>query len=84
MTIPHHPYTQTLIHTIPNFDNTIPHKNHLNTLPDTIPLLKQLPINYRLKPHYPYTQRKYIMTPHLTKTKNHLYTYHFPLNIKKK
>ena len=80
---PHHPYTQALIRAIPDFGSAMPHKSRLNTLPGAIPLLESLPIGCRLGPRCPYAQRKCIETPRLTGAKNHLYAFHFPLNMER-
>jgi len=40
---PHHPYTQALLHSIPDFTQPLPFKGHLGTLKGTVPLLEQMP-----------------------------------------
>lgn len=78
---PHHPYTQALIRSMPDFGSALPHKSRLNTLPGTIPPLEHLPIGCRLGPRCPYAQKKCIETPRVRVLKNHFYACHFPLNM---
>jgi cationic peptide transport system ATP-binding protein len=78
---PHHPYTQALIRSMPDFGSALPHKSRLNTLPGTIPPLEHLPIGCRLGPRCPYAQKKCIEAPRLKANKTHVYACHFPLNI---
>ncbi len=77
---PHHPYTQALIRSMPDFGRSLPHKSRLNTLSGAIPSLEHLPLGCRLGPRCPYAQRKCIEAPALTGTKSHKYACHFPLN----
>ncbi|CBJ81603.1 peptide transport protein (ABC superfamily,atp_bind) [Xenorhabdus bovienii str. Jollieti] len=79
---PHHPYTQALIRSIPDFgNNPLPHKGRLNTLSGAIPSLEHLPIGCRLGPRCPYAQKTCIETPRLRGVKNHSFACHFPLNM---
>ena len=77
---PHHPYTQALIRSMPDFGRALPHKSRLNTLSGAIPSLEHLPVGCRLGPRCPYAQRDCIQAPRLTGSKTHLYACHFPLN----
>jgi len=77
---PHHPYTEALIKAIPNFEKALPHKSPLYALPGVIPSLESLPIGCRLGPRCPYAQKKCIITPPLTETKDHSFACHFPIN----
>lgn len=81
MSQPHHPYTQALIRSMPDFGKAIPHKSRLNTLPGTIPSLEHLPVGCRLGPRCPYAQRKCIEKPVLKTNKFFACACHFPLNI---
>lgn len=47
---PHHPYTQALLHSIPDFTQPLPFKGYLGTLKGSVPLLEQMPIGCRLGP----------------------------------
>ena len=78
---PHHPYTDALLHSIPDFSGRLPRKSRLNALPGVIPPLQHLPIGCRLGPRCPYAQRLCIQTPPLTRIKGHQYSCHFPLNL---
>ncbi|PHM67021.1 hypothetical protein Xsto_00677 [Xenorhabdus stockiae] len=78
---PHHPYTQALIRSIPDFGSSLPHKSRLNTLPGVIPSLEHLPIGCRLGPRCPYAQKTCIEAPRLRGSKSHTFACHFPLNM---
>ncbi len=78
---PHHPYTDALLNSIPDFSGRLPHKSRLNALPGVIPPLQHLPIGCRLGPRCPYAQRQCIQTPPQTRIKGHQYSCHFPLNL---
>ncbi|MFP3029551.1 MAG: oligopeptide/dipeptide ABC transporter ATP-binding protein [Arsenophonus sp.] len=79
---PHHPYTQALIRTVPDFGSQLRHKSRLKpTLPGTIPSLDHLPIGCRLGPRCPYAQKTCIITPPIRLIKNRAFACHFPLNI---
>ena len=81
LTTPHHPYTDALLRTMPDFSREIPHKSKLETLPGSIPPLQHLPIGCRLGPRCPYAQRKCVEVPRTQKVKNHKFACHFPLNM---
>ncbi len=78
---PHHPYTDALLHSIPDFSGRQPHKSKLHALPGAIPPLQHLPIGCRLGPRCPYAQKLCVKTPPLTRLKRHQYSCHFPLNM---
>ncbi|WP_340608844.1 putrescine export ABC transporter ATP-binding protein SapD [Xenorhabdus bharatensis] len=78
---PHHPYTQALIRSIPDFGSSLPHKSRLNTLLGVIPSLEHLPIGCRLGPRCPYAQKTCIEAPRLRGSKSHTFACHFPLNM---
>ncbi|SIN92426.1 oligopeptide/dipeptide ABC transporter ATP-binding protein [Salinivibrio sp. ES.052] len=84
LSTPHHPYTDALLRTMPDFSREIPHKSKLETLPGSIPPLQHLPIGCRLGPRCPYAQRKCVEVPHTQKIKNHKFACHFPLNMENK
>ncbi|UXI02251.1 oligopeptide/dipeptide ABC transporter ATP-binding protein [Photobacterium sp. TY1-4] len=79
---PHHPYTEALLHAMPDFNlDVLPHKCKLETLPGSIPPLQHLPIGCRLGPRCPHAQRKCVEVPKRRKIKNHKFSCHFPLNM---
>lgn len=78
---PHHPYTDALLRAMPDFNQDIPHKSKLESLPGSIPPLQNLPIGCRLGPRCPYAQRKCVEVPRTEKVKNHKFACHFPLNM---
>lgn len=78
---PHHPYTQALIRSMPDFGSALQHKSRLNTLAGATPSLEHLPIGCRLGPRCPYAQKKCIEAPRWTVVKNHGFSCHFPLNM---
>ncbi|WP_086984064.1 peptide ABC transporter ATP-binding protein [Vibrio aphrogenes] len=80
---PKHPYTVALLHAMPDFNDWIPHKSRLPSLPGSIPPLQHLPIGCRLGPRCPYAQTKCVHVPIRRKIKNHKFSCHFPLNMEK-
>lgn len=78
---PHHPYTDALLKSSPDFDELVRHKSRLHTLPGVIPPLQHLPIGCRLGPRCPYAQKLCVQTPGMNKIKGHQFSCHFPLNI---
>jgi cationic peptide transport system ATP-binding protein len=77
---PHHPYTQALINSVPDFHMELPHKSHLFALEGSIPTLQHLPIGCRLGPRCPYAQRECVKTPKAHKDHNHSYSCHYPID----
>ncbi|MDF4927364.1 ATP-binding cassette domain-containing protein, partial [Vibrio parahaemolyticus] len=53
---PKHPYTDALLKAMPDFNDWVPHKQKLQSLPGSIPPLQHLPIGCRLGPRCPYAQ----------------------------
>ena len=51
---PHHPYTQALLHSIPDFTQPLPFKSQLGTLKGSVPLLEEMPLGCRLGPRCPF------------------------------
>ncbi|WP_019613415.1 oligopeptide/dipeptide ABC transporter ATP-binding protein [Psychromonas ossibalaenae] len=78
MESPMHPYTETMIKTILNFDESIDHKSQLYTLPGNIPSANQLPIGCRLGPRCPRAQRNCVKNPDVVNYKGHIIRCHFP------
>lgn len=74
-----HPYTDALLHSVPDFKSNLKHKSHLPALPGSIPLLEHLPIGCRLGPRCPRAQRECVIAPPMLKVKNHRYACHFPI-----
>ena len=81
---PHHPYTQALLHSIPDFTQPLPFKGHLGTLKGTVPLLEQMPMGCRLGPRCPFAQKKCIVKPTALRIKQHEFFCHFPINLREK
>jgi cationic peptide transport system ATP-binding protein len=77
---PKHPYTSALLTAMPDFNEDLPHKQKLESLPGSIPPLKHLPIGCRLGPRCPYAQRQCVEVPRSRKIKDHKFSCHFPLN----
>ena len=78
---PHHPYTNALLNSLPDFSQNLPHKSALITLPGSIPPLQHLPIGCRLGPRCPYAQKMCVRMPGVTQSKGHQFYCHFPLNM---
>ena len=81
---PHHPYTQALLHSIPDFTQPLPFKGQLGTLKGSVPLLEQMPIGCRLGPRCPFAQKKCIVKPTALRIKQHEFFCHFPINLREK
>lgn len=81
LTAPKHPYTAALLTAMPDFSESIPHKQKLTSLPGSIPPLQHLPIGCRLGPRCPYAQRQCVEIPITRKIKRHKFACHFPLNM---
>ncbi|MDV7102975.1 ATP-binding cassette domain-containing protein [Vibrio sp. TH_r3] len=84
LTKPKHPYTVALLKAMPDFNNWIPHKQKLQSLPGSIPPLQHLPIGCRLGPRCPYAQRQCVEIPYSKIIKGHKFSCHFPLNTETK
>ena len=61
--MPHHPYTQALLYSVPDFSRPLGFKSKLGTLEGTVPILEQMPIGCRLGPRCPFAQRECIQKP---------------------
>ena len=81
---PHHPYTQALLHSIPDFTQPLPFKSQLGTLKGSVPLLEEMPLGCRLGPRCPFAQKKCIMNPTALRVKQHEFYCHFPINLREK
>lgn len=75
---PMHPYTQAMIKTVLDFDESIGHKSQLYTLQGSIPSSNQLPIGCRLGPRCPRAQRTCVINPEPVNYKGHVIRCHFP------
>lgn len=81
---PHHPYTQALLHSIPDFTQPLPFKSQLGTLKGLVPLLEEMPLGCRLGPRCPFAQKKCITKPTALRVKQHEFYCHFPINLREK
>lgn len=77
---PFHPYTDILFKSIPKLGELSP-KSRLNTLPGSVPPLQHLPTGCRLGPRCPNAQKECVVTPKSIKTKGHIYSCHYPINL---
>lgn len=84
LSLPHHPYTQALLHSIPDFSQPLQTKTRLNILKGTVPLLEHMPIGCRLGPRCPFAQKKCIVKPTRYRIKQHEFSCHYPLNLREK
>jgi len=76
-----HPYTQALLHSVPDFSSDLAHKSKLPALSGSIPLLEHLPIGCRLGPRCPRAQRECVIAPSMLKVKDHRFACHFPIEV---
>ena len=81
---PHHPYTQALLHSIPDFTQPLPFKSQLGTLKGSVPLLEEMPLGCRLGPRCPFAQKKCITKPTALRVKQHEFYCDFPINLREK
>lgn len=81
---PHHPYTQALLHSIPDFTQPLPFKSQLGTLKGSVPLLEEMPLGCRLGPRCPFAQKKCITKPTALRVKQREFYCHFPINLREK
>ena len=79
---PHHPYTQALLHAIPDFTRPLAFKSKLGVLKGTVPILEQIPPGCRLGPRCPFAQRACIQKPAPYRIKQHEFWCHYPINIR--
>lgn len=79
---PHHPYTVSLLNSIPDFSQPLPLKSRLSTLRGSVPLLNNLPVGCRLGPRCSFAQKRCVQKPALKRIKQHEFACHFPLNIR--
>lgn len=81
---PHHPYTQALIHSVPDFTKPLGFKTKLGTLEGTVPILEQMPMGCRLGPRCPFSQKECIHKPARQRIKQHEFSCHFPINFRER
>lgn len=81
---PFHPYTATLLNSIPDFSQPLAFKSALNTLKGSVPMLQEMPIGCRLGPRCPFSQKKCIHKPPLRTVKQHEFACHYPINFREK
>ncbi|PKH01665.1 peptide ABC transporter ATP-binding protein [Psychromonas sp. MB-3u-54] len=75
---PMHPYTEAMIKTTLNFNESIIHKSQLYTLQGNIPSSNQIPIGCRLGPRCPRAQRTCVKNPDTSNYKGHTVRCHYP------
>lgn len=82
--MPYHPYTNALLHSIPNFKQPLPHKGRLNTLKGTMPLLEQNARWMQIRTSLPFSQSKMwcVIKPLTKHLKHRDFSCHFPLNLR--
>ncbi len=82
--MPHHPYTQALLYSVPDFSRPLNFKSKLGTLEGTVPILEQMPIGCRLGPRCPFAQRECIQKPSRYRIKQHEFSCHHPINLRER
>lgn len=78
---PKHPFTESMLNAIPDYNKKIGKKCKLNVLEGDPPEFSRIPIGCRLGPRCPYADRECNIMPELTKYKHGSYRCHFPLNM---
>lgn len=79
---PHHPYTQALLHSSPDFSQPLPLKSRLSTLRGGVPLLDHMPMGCRLGPRCPFAQKDCVNKPQMHRVRQHEFACHHPLNLR--
>lgn len=82
METPYHPYTEVLLHSVPDFSKPLPFKSKLSTLKGSVPMLQNMPIGCRLGPRCPFAQKKCVVKPPLRKFRQHEFACHYPINFR--
>jgi|SRR5574344_15689 cationic peptide transport system ATP-binding protein len=78
---PRHPFTESLLNAIPDFNSRFKHKGKLKVLAGDSPEFTNIPIGCRLGPRCPYADKECNVMPNISKLKNGYYRCHFPLNM---
>ncbi len=79
---PKHPYTESMLNAIPDYNKNLRHKCKLKVLEGDPPEFTNIPIGCRLGSRCPYADKECNVMPGITKYKHGSYRCHFPLNIK--
>ncbi|WP_084155411.1 oligopeptide/dipeptide ABC transporter ATP-binding protein [Ruminobacter sp. RM87] len=80
---PHHPFTQSMINAIPEFNRQVKVKMKLDVLRGDPPEFTQTPIGCPLGPRCPHADRECNTMPPVVKTKNGFFRCYYPLNMEK-
>ncbi len=77
---PMHPYTRSLINSIPQLGKNSASHSHLYTLPGSIPAAHQVPVGCPLGPRCPAAGKPCVNVPANTSLEHQQYRCYFPLN----
>jgi dipeptide transport system ATP-binding protein len=78
---PKHPYTRSLINSVPQLGNQAMTHSHLYTLPGSIPAAHQIPVGCPLGPRCPSAGKPCVNVPPSQISGEQYYRCHFPLNM---
>ncbi len=81
LTTPKHPYTQSLVNSVPQLGASIKSHAHLYALPGSIPPAHQIPVGCPLGPRCPKAGKPCVKLPPIKRNGDHLYRCHFPLAV---
>ncbi len=79
---PRHPYTQSLVNSIPQLGSNIRPHTHLYALPGSIPPADQIPVGCPLGPRCPRAGKPCVKLPPVQGDDNHRFRCHFPLGVR--
>ena len=80
---PHHPFTQSMINAIPDFNRQQKIKTRFDVLGGDPPEFTRTPIGCPLGPRCPYADKECNSMPPITKVKNGYFRCYYPLNMEK-
>ncbi len=76
---PQHPYTRSLVNSVPELANQTESHSHLYALPGSIPSAHQIPVGCPLGPRCPRAGKPCVKVPEIQGPKEHRYRCFFPL-----
>jgi len=79
LTNPKHPYTQSLVNSVPFLNPTVVSHSHLYALPGNIPPAHKVPVGCPLGPRCPKSGKPCVELPNMVWEEEHSYRCHFPL-----
>lgn len=79
---PKHPYTQSLVNSVPRLGTVTKSHSHLYALPGSIPPADQIPVGCPLGPRCPRAGKPCVKLPPVQGDDEHKFRCHFPLGVR--